>query len=65
MFMVDSCKILVAADTTMEDLRVKLDSMMERVDDGEFKWKCTVCGKETKGNSLAIGRSDMRRHIRD
>ena len=56
---VDSGKILVAADTSMEDLKVKLDSMMEEHSDGEYKWKCTVCGKATKGNDAR----DMRRHI--
>ena len=54
--------MIVALDTNMEDLRVKLDSMMERVDDGEYKWRCTVCGKTTKGQT-AIARQDMRRHI--
>ena len=60
MVSVDAGKMLVAADTTMEYLRVKLDSMMEEHDDGENKWKCTVCGKATKGNDA---RRDMRRHI--
>ena len=57
---VDSGKICVPADTSMEDLRVRLDSMMERIDDGEYKLKCTVCGKTTKGTKSGL---DMRRHI--
>ena len=56
-------KNLVAADITMEDLKVKLNSMMDRVDDGENQWRCPVCGKTTKGKDRAIARQDMRRHI--
>ena len=56
-------KHLVAADTTMEDLKVKLNSMMDRVDDGENLWRCSVCGKTNKGKDRAIARQDMRRHI--
>ena len=63
MVQVDAGKMLVSDDSTMEDLRVKLDSMMERVYTGEFQWKCTVCGKGTKGNNLGSSRKDMRRHI--
>ena len=57
---VDAGQMIVALDTNMEDLRVKLDSIMERVDDGDHKWRCTVCGKETKGRNAI---QDMRRHI--
>ena len=57
---VDVGKMLIAAETTMEDLRVKLDSMMKQANDGENKWKCTVCGKATNGPSAA---RNMRRHI--
>ena len=46
---VDAGKMLVAADTTIDDLKVKLDSMMEQANDGEHIWKCTVCGKKNKG----------------
>ena len=60
---VDAGKMLVAADTSVEDLRVKLDSMMEEHYDGEYTWKCTVCGKATKGSDNGIARRDMRRHI--
>ena len=51
----DDDKIRVAAD-----LRVRLDSLMERVADGEHVWKCTVCGKSTRGNNA---RAHMRGHI--
>ena len=57
---VDTGKMIVALDTNMEDLRVKLDSNMERVDDGDHKWRCTVCGKETMGRNAI---QDIRRHI--
>ena len=59
---VEASKLIVAANTNMEDLRVKLDSMMEKIEDGEYKWKCTVCGKANKGRT-GIARQDMRRHI--
>ena len=45
---VDMDKLHVAADISMEDLKLKLDFLMERVDDGLYSWKCTVCGKGTK-----------------
>ena len=57
---VDAGKMLVAADNTIEYLKVKLDSMMEQANDGDHTWKCTVCGKATKGKDA---RRDMRRHI--
>ena len=46
----DGDKLVVAADTTTEDVCIKLDSLMERAEDREYIWKCKVCGKETKGN---------------
>ena len=54
---VDAGKMLVAADTSKEDLKEKLNSMMERADEGGNKWKCTICGKTTNDTR------DMRRHI--
>ena len=33
----------------MADLQIKLDSLMETENNGEPGWKCTVCGKATKG----------------
>ena len=56
----DDAKILFAAENSMVDFRVKLDSLMERAADVEHVWKCTVCGKSTKGNNA---RSHMRGHI--
>ena len=60
MVVVDGDKMLVAADSTIEDVRIKLDSLMERAEGRENLWKCTVCGKETKGNGA---RKNMRGHI--
>ena len=45
---VDAGKMLVAADTTIEDLKVKIDSMMEQANGGEHTWKCIVCGKNNQ-----------------
>ena len=52
-------KLHVAAHISMEDLKFKLDLLMERVDDGLYSWKCTVCGKGTKESA----RQHMRTHI--
>ena len=57
MVTVDSTKMLVVQETSIEDLRRRIDSMMEQVHEGENKWKCTVCGK------LTIFARDLRRHI--
>ena len=35
---------------------------MEKIEVGECKWKCSVCGKTTKGKT-GMARQDMRRHI--
>ena len=50
-------KMLVNAD--MDNLKVQINSMMQRVadNDGENKWRCTVCAKVIKGQR------DMGRHI--
>ena len=57
--MVTVDKIRVNGDSSMEDLKLKLDSMMEKVYDGVYTWKCTVCGKRTK----EVARRNMRTHI--
>ena len=36
--------------------------MMERADDGENNWKCTVCGKAMKGRDSLV-KLHMRSHI--
>ena len=57
---VDNDKLLVTADISVEHLRIKLDSLMEKVDDAENIWKCTVCGKATKKENA---RKNLRTHI--
>ena len=44
---VDNGTLSVIADTSTEDIKATLESMMERVDDGDYKWRCTVCGKKS------------------
>ena len=39
-------KLFVHADTTLEDVRNKLHSLMEKVNERDQIWICTVCGKE-------------------
>ena len=43
-------QIMVSEEMTKEELEAKTMSLMERVDDGILKWKCTVCGKAFKTN---------------
>ena len=54
---VNNTKTLVALDENMTE---QINFMMENVNDGEFKWKCTVCEKGTKG---ADARANIRRHV--
>ena len=51
-------KTIVSFDSNSEDLQVKLTSMMERISGGEMNWRCTVCGKTTKGS-----KTHMTRHV--
>ena len=60
---VDTQNMLVPLGTNNEDLKNQLNSMMEKAEDGEIKWKCNVCGKTTKGKDWGIARSNMRIHI--
>ena len=59
---VNDNKSVVNPYVTIKDLKGMLDSMMESIDEGEHKWKCTICGKATKG-TVSIARSEMRSHI--
>ena len=43
--LVSHVPVIVPAEISAEDLKAKIDSMMKRVDYGEYKWKCIVCGK--------------------
>ena len=55
-------KMGVASDTTEDELNAKIQSLMEKVNDVENSWRCTVCGKETNGKG-AWTRNNMHRHI--
>ena len=59
---IDYEKLVVSGETSFEDLKLKLDSMLERCDDGENKWKCVVCGKMS--SYKAHMRSHVERHIK-
>ena len=54
-FEVEAGKLLVPVDTSHEDLKAQLDSMMEKSQDGDIKYSCTLCGKQAKGE----GREDV------
>ena len=55
---------IVGAKTTADALKVQRESMMEIIDKGECKWKCTMCGKETKGrNARKILRCHTETHM--
>ena len=54
---VNKKQLVVSADTSIEDLKVKIYSMMESIEDGPNKWKCVVCGKES------TQKSNMKSHI--
>ena len=55
----DTNKVFVSANISVEDLKEKLDSLMERVNDGVNSWKCTLCGKINKEPT----KQNMRTHI--
>ena len=48
--------LTVASSITSKELKVKIESLMERTNDKELIWKCTVCGK------LTNNKSHMREH---
>ena len=56
-------KLHVPIDTNKEDLKVQLESMMVRSEDGEIKMICTVCGKAFKGKDWGSAKFTTRRHI--
>ena len=49
-------KLVVSGEISIEELQLKLDSMLEHFDDGEKKWKCVVCGK------VSLHKAHMRSH---
>ena len=62
-FEVEAGKLLVPLDTGNEDLKAQLDSMMEKSLDGDIKYSCTTCGKQSKGKNWGMARKDMRQNI--
>ena len=48
----------MAVDANIEDIGSQIETMMERINDGEYNWKCTVCRKMTKGSQ-----TQMKRHV--
>ena len=54
---VNPAKVLVTPHSDLENIKAQINSMMEKVLDGNKRWRCTVCGKESKD------RQDMSRHI--
>ena len=61
---VNGDKFFVPADATIEDIRIRLDALMERCNEQEHGWmavwRCTVCGKESKGPH---SKTNLRGHI--
>ena len=47
-------KVIMSVDGNTEEL----ESLMERISDGDNNWKCAVCGKKTKGSP-----AQMKRHV--
>ena len=47
-------KLVVVTDISTEDLKAKLDSMIDRIDDGEYKWKFIVCLNAFKRRNRSI-----------
>ena len=54
----DIGKVIMAVDSNTGNFDVQIETMMERIIDGEFNWKCAVCGKMTKGST-----TQMKRHV--
>ena len=55
---VESSKMIVRVDSNIEDLKTKIETLMENINDGERnKWRCKVCGK------IALLKNDVRRHV--
>ena len=51
-------KVILNSDTSTEDHQSLIGSMMERIIDPNYSWKCKHCGKLTKGSP-----TQMKRHI--
>ena len=57
---VDASNTLIATSDSKENMKTKLDSMIESVDGTDNMLKCTVCRKETRGMKA---RTILRKHI--
>ena len=55
---VDNRKFLVPDKANTEELQAQIGTMMDKINDGDYSWKCKVCGKMTKGSP-----TQMRRHV--
>ena len=55
---VDEQQVVMDFNVSKSALTEKIESMMVRILVGENKWKCKVCGKETKS-----GKTQMARHV--
>ena len=51
-------KLLVPDEANTEELQVQIGTMMEKIHEGDYSWKCRVCGKMTKGSL-----TQMKRHV--
>ena len=54
---VDQINVLMTLNDDDDHLVVKINSMMERVTEGDFRWKCTLCGKCIKGRRAQMVRN--------
>ena len=51
-------QVIMAVDSNIGEIDSQMETMMERINDGEYNWKCTACGKMTKGSQ-----TQMKRHV--
>ena len=48
MFSEYETKMVLASNVTENELAIQIQSMMEKLNDGENSWRCNVCQKETR-----------------
>ena len=53
----DTSMVPVKTDHDIETLNHQISTMTQKVDDKNYNWKCTVCGK------LTANKQDIRRHV--
>ena len=54
----DFAKVIMSVDANPEAIDSQIENMMERINIGEYNWKCTAFGKMTKGSQ-----TQMKRHV--